>query len=440
MAFGTYSESTTISTSTETTTDFNAMLKRYMPYKLLKAEVEKRSYFLQKVNKKSNYKGGVMDIPFKAASASSFRYGKLIASTKITQSKYVKGLLQGYKEIWGAMKFYDHDLNRHPDAAQSFLESLLKELPDFAEAMKERVSQALLNGPALTEVTDVTNAATGIIKVKRPEMLELGQYVEIGATTAKKTGYVSTININDGSILIVTAISDVDAGTNPVDLSAVTAVVVGDSLRLEDGFDATLQFTSLPEQVLSEANGGSALLFGKSKVKYPFLQAYNHDGSGIAAGNILSTIFNAFSATKRIGKTANPTEVIMSYTNLQNAMAELEDVTTGANGIGSGRQFTAGDTKANAYGWTTIQVTGVKGVLTLVGINELRDDVIFGLDWRGIDLHSNGMFERRKSPSGNEFYEERTEDGFVYIVDIRFFGELVVSMPSYQFVIHSIDY
>jgi hypothetical protein len=349
------------------------MLKEYMPYDLLRAEVEKRTYFIQKAQKKTGYKGGVMPLPFEAGMASSYRYGKLIQSAKITQSKYVKGLLEGYKEIWGAIKFDDHDLHRHDDMKQSFVGMLLKEVPRFADGLKELISKAFLNGPSLTEVSGLTNAATGHLQVARPELLQYGQYVEIGATTAKHTGYISAIDMNTNDILVVTAISDVDAGTNPVDFTAATAIIVGDSLRIEDGFDASLQFTDLPSQLLSSANGGSATLFGLSKVKYPFLQAYNHDGSGIAANNILSTIFDAFTRTKTIGKMANPNEVIMSYKNLANAMKELE--ATGS-GIGTGRQFTAGDRKVNAFGWTTIEVSGVKGVLTLVGINEMRDDII----------------------------------------------------------------
>ena len=419
----------------DTTANFNEMLKRWMPYSLLKSEMEKRVYFLSKVNKKPSYKGGVGDIPFKAGAASSYRYGKLVNASKITQSKYVMGTINGYKEIWGAMKFLDQDLVKHDDLKQSFLEALVKELPDFVDGLKEQVSRALLNGPSLTAVTDITNAATGVIKVARPEMLEYGQYVQIGATTALHDGWVAAIDYNTKEVTIVTDMADVDAGTNLVDLTAGTTVSNGHTLRLEDGFNTSLHFTSLPQQLLSAVNGGEALHFGKSKVKYPFLQAYNHDGSGIAAADALETIFEAWGRTKQIARMSNITEVIMSFANLQNIMKELEAPSTG---IGTGRQFTAADTKVNAYGWTTIQVTGVKGSLTLVGVNELRNDLMFGLDWRGIDLHSNGLFERRKSPSGNEYYEERTEDGFVYIVDIRFFGELVVSIPANHFVIHGI--
>jgi hypothetical protein len=415
------------------------MLKRYNPYNILKEELKKRTYIIDKLTKKSDYMGGVMDVPFQAAKASSYRWGKLVAAADITSSKYVKGLVEGYKEIWGALKFYDHDLQRHKTLEASFVAKLLDEIPDFTQGLKEKVSLALLCGPSYLIATNVDDAADGKIIVNRPEYLEIGEYVEIGLTAANKTGYVATIDMNTNEILVVTAMTDVDAGTNPVDLSVATAVAVGDSLRMKDGFDTSLQFIDMPRQLLSAANGGDATLFGKSKVKYPFLQAYNKDGAAIADKDILETIFKAYNDTKRIGKLSNVTEVIMSEKNLARAMAELELVAADKN-VGAGRQFTAGDTKVNAYGWTTITVKGVEGGLTLVGINEMRDDLIFGIDWAGVQLYSNGMFEMRKSPkTGDYFYEERTEDGYVYIVDIRFFGELVVSRPSYQFVIHNIS-
>ena len=378
MAFGTYKESTTIETQTVTTKDLNKLIKQYLPYKLLFSEVEKRSYFIQKVNKKNGWKGGPMPIPFESGRASSFRMGALVADADITSNRYAKGFLEDYKELWGALKFHDHDLKRHDNLEQSFLTALLKEVPRFADSMKELLSKFLLNGPALAKVIGVAGAATGVLVVDRPEMLEIGQYVEIGLTTAKKSGYIATINMNTNEVTIVTAMSDVDDASNPVDLSDDTddtAIDVDDTFRIKDGFSADKQFISLPEQLLSAANGGLPTLFGLSKVKYPFLQACNYSGSAITATSILKTIFDAYGRTKVIGKMAMPSEVIMSYKNLMTAMNELE-LGTGADSVGQKRQFTAGDSKVNAFGWTEITVSGVKGSLKLVGINEMRDDIM----------------------------------------------------------------
>ena len=436
--YGTFSQTTNVETATVSSSQLNSLYKEYLTYDVLMKEVVDRSYVLQKVNKKNGWKGGPIPVPFEAAEASSFRMGSLIAQDSITETKYVRGLVENYKEIWGALKFNYHDLQKTGDLKQSFAQSILKELPRFAETLKTLISHFLLNGPDITKITDITDAATGIVKVARPELLKIGQYVEIGGATKKKGVYVGAININTFEVTCVTAITDVDALTNPVDLTAATAVIVGDTFRIEDGFNSDLQFTSLPQQLLSAANGGLATHFGKSKARYPFLQAYNHNGSAIAAGNILTTIFDAWARCQAIGANANVDSIMMSYRNLSWAMKELE-AGGGAGGIGKGRQFTAGDRKVSAYGWSEIKVMGINGKeLTLVGINEMRDDYIIGCDWRYVDLHTNGMVERVTSPDGNEFYTVRAENGYYFISDVRFFGELVVSMPSYQFIIHGI--
>jgi len=65
------------------------------------------------------------------------------------------------------------------------------------------------------------------------------------------------------------------------------------------------------------------------------------------------------------------------------------------------------------------------------------------MDWRALKLYSNGFFERRESPDGNQYYEQRVagpNGGYKYITDTRFFGELVVDRPSYCGVIHTIDF
>lgn len=425
--------------STTTTADFNGMLKKYLPYKMLIAEVIKRNYVMQKINKLTSYKGGVGELAFEAGAASSFRYGKLVSSAKITQKRVVKGFLKGYKEIWGAMKFNYHDLQRHGDMEKSFLANLLTEIPRFTEALSALISLQILNGPALCKITDVTDAANGKVVVDKPQLLEYGQLVQIGLSDPHKhEGYVSAIDMNTKTVTIT---SDMALST-PIDLTAVPPVLVGDELRIEDGFLPGLHFSSLREQFLSAANHGSAQLFGLDKVKYPFLQAHNASGASIAVGNVLGPIFDAYARSKEIGKLGNVSDVIMSYKWFAAAMRELEVPVSHAptGGVGAGRQFTAQDKAVNAFGFTSITVASVDGgaPLKLVAVNEMRDDIMFGIDWSTIDLHSNGMIERVVSPDGNEFYTERTPDGHVYITDIRFFGEVVCKMPCYNFVIHSI--
>jgi len=427
--------------ATTTSPSFDLMLKKYMPYELLREEIIKRDYFLQRVDKDQKWKGGEMQVPFKAGSARSLRYGKLVKESNITKRTHQLGIVSGYKEIWGAMKFEDSDLARHGDMEQSFIKILPEQIEEFLADMKEAVSGAFLNGSHI----DAHNAAGlnnnlvgGIAEVFRPERFTIGQLVE----TTSYVGLLKVVSID----METKTLALVDSVTSAVvDLSAV--FVAGEKFYYEGGKVAADTFTSLPDQLLSAANGGSANLFGIQKTLYPHLQAIQHDGSSLNAVNFLEKLFDFQIETKVRGK-GNPTEIIMSERNFAiaakilsgNSIVKAADLAgAAADSISSrGTVFTTEQTKASAYGWSEITVGSARGQLKLVGVNEMDDDKMFVMDWGALKMHSNGMFERRTSPEGRQFYEVRTENGYSYIVDIRFFGELVVSKPSHCGIVHSV--
>lgn len=80
---------------------FQDMLNEYLPYELLMEETMKRNYLLQHVEKDNDWKGGSLIVPFKGASASSYKYGGLTDTSDIAEYEYVRGEISGYKEIWG---------------------------------------------------------------------------------------------------------------------------------------------------------------------------------------------------------------------------------------------------------------------------------------------------------------------------------------------------
>lgn len=431
---------------TTTNVDFDTMIKRYMPYELLFEEVMKRDYFLGKVDKDQTWKGGEMQIPFMGAHASSISYGQLYDEANINEDKPVLGTVSGYKEIWGAMVFNDHDLQRHDNMAQSFLKILPDRLEAFIDRMKEAVSINLLNGSHMASL-DVAAAASdlvnGVVVVDRPARLSVNQFFEVGVVGTNRAAALADAGVYIGQIDISAKTVSVfeDKGlTTPADLSGTGInVQAGDKLFVKGATVAGQGFTSLRDQLLSAANGGSATLFGISKLAYPHLQATNFDGAGIDKDNILGVLFDAYNATRELGK-GNPTDLVMSFKNLGSCMRELELGSASSNKAYGRGDFSVADTRVNAFGWTEIDVVGVKGKLTIVGVQEMDDDIIYMLDWRGLKLHSNGFFERRTAPDGKQFYETRSTSGYKYIIDTRFFGELVVTKPSHCGIIHSISY
>jgi hypothetical protein len=423
---------------TDFNADFNNMLKRYMPYQLLDEETKKRSWFWGKVMKDENWFRGRLEVPFYGAEASSLAMGNLVGATDISESKPVLGYVDTFRELWGAMKFYEMDLDLHGDMEASFLKIYPDQLNKFIGRMSERISLILMNGylDKLT-ATGGTNG-TGVLDVNHPERFTIGERIHLydgtdaAANTAEDHGYVIAIDMANKRITV----SDTRGGSASATLdnsTNINAYTVANNARIDiqggSPTDSTeSRFTSLRSQVLSSANGGSASILNQTKTAYPYLQAQQHDGSSVTAANILDSTFDFFFDTLNLGK-GNPTEIVMDFTNFKNCAKALE----------VSRNFTVTDKKAG-YGWRSISVLGSEGEMDITAVREQENDVMFIQDWRGMKFHGSHFFDRKRHLDGNEFYLTRSAQGYDYIVDIRFFGDLVVSAPSHQGIVHSISY
>lgn len=410
-----------------TTRTFNDMLNEYLPNELLKEEFVKRDYLLSKIEKDDSWLGGNLVVPFKAAGASSVAFGSLTASNDIAEDKYVRGGVSGHKEVWGSMIFNHRDLMEHDQISeQNFLKILPGTIEDFLDYMKNVVSVNLLNGAHFAKAT-ADGTSGGLITVDRPDRFVIGQKVYVDDDDSVPTyGYVVDINMNTKVVHLQNARS---SGSD-VDLSNYTTAQ--NAKCYNDGAQSN-SFSSLRAALLSSANGGDSTLYGVTKTLYPYLQAINVSGADITASNIMEKIFDALTTIRQFGK-GNPTDVVMSYTNLASCIKRIE-ASKGAFNVVPGSQ------RASQFGWTEIEVGSVaKGSLKLVGVQEADDDVIMFLDWRALKFYSNGFFKKRRSPDGIEYFESRATTGYTYIVDMCLFGELVVQRPSYCGILYGISY
>lgn len=423
-----------------TTRSFNAMLNEYLHYDLLKAENNKRNYFLGKVERDNNFKSESIIVPFEAAAESSYAMGGMTDESDIAEAKFVRGVVSGQKEIWGTMKFHERDLKEHggtggTDGAseQTFLKNLPKRLSGFMDGMKEVVSTALLAGAHLASLT-ANGDNTGVLLVDRPERFLVGQKVVVDDNnSAPVTGYVSTIDLNASSILVVTA----RGGATPVDFTAYTTAQSA-RIFIDGGETVANRFTDIVDQLLPASAGGSANLFGVSKLAQPYTQAIAVNGGvgglAVSATNILDSIFDAWQTVISKGRGTSDKTVLMSYKHMGNIMKKLEA------GSGAYRHI---DTKVSSFGYTEITVTGVKGVLKLAAVQEMRDDVWIFVDWTALKFHTNGDFYIHKDPEGKMYYTKRiagANGGYVYIVDIALRGELVVHSPWKMGIVYGISY
>lgn len=407
-----------------TTTSFDSMLNQYLTYPLMKEELVKRDYILSKVEKDDGWKDGTLIVPFKAAGASSIAFGSLTASTDVAEDSYVRGEVSGYKELWGTLVFNHRDLIQHDGkiTETSFLKILPDAVDDFMDYMKMATSTVLLRGPNFAATTVIANTNNGLLTVDRPDFFVIGQKLTV--ENAVVALYVTAININTKVITVSSS-----RGGAAYDFSADN-VASGSKIYHPGADDSTKVFASLPSMLLSAANGGGSTLYGQTKTAYPYLQAINVSGAAVTSTNILSKIFDAYVTIRSLGK-GNPAEAVMSYRNLGYVLQAIE-ASKGSFNVSPGSQ------KTSVYGWTEIEVGGVKGMLKIVGVQEMADDKILFIDWRALKFHSNGFFRKRLAPDGKHYFEVRATTGYSYLCDYMLFGELVLSRPSYCGIMHSI--
>jgi len=413
-----------------TTRSFQAMLNEYLSYDLMKEELIKRDWLLSNIEVEDGWKGGTIPVPFEGAAASSLKYGGLTGQSDISEYQYVRGQITAMPEVWGSLKFNHRDLMEHDGKVneKSFLKMLPGQIDNFMQGIKECVSEDILNGPKVAVVTDATNAATGIMIVDRIEKFMLGQkLVLIDNNSAQVDVYVIAINMNTSAVTL-----SLTRGGAAADVSAYTVAQAARFYR--DGVlvagTVTNAFASLRDGLLSAANGGSASLYGQSKLAYPYLQAINVDGSSVSSSNILTKLFDGYNEVRKKAR-GNANKIVMSYRNMGYVMAAIE-TQKGAFKV------TPTTSKASLYGWTEIELTSVKGSLTLIAVQELRDDVIMYLDMAAFKFITNGFFKKRTAPDGKQYFEVRDTTGYSYLLDICLFGEFVLHAPSKCGIMHSI--
>jgi len=382
----------------------------------------------------SESNGGTLIVPFEGAEASSMSFANLTASANISNAAYVRGQVDSYRELWGSMKFHEKDLIQHTDRKASFLKILPGKIDQFIARMAETVSHSLLNGNWICKLTATGDAAgTGMVTVDHPERLTINQYVTLADANSNGIElFVIAINM---STKVVTLSSTQGGSAYGSGLTGYT--VAQDAKLYVPGIwtaSSTIKsspsvfFTSLPDSLLSNANGGSATLYGQTKATYPYLQSVNILGSSITATNILEKLFDAFMEVITLGK-GMPTSMLCNMTHFANCAKSLE----------LNRQFTVTD-KAAGYGWRKINVLGAEGEMEIIGLRDMDSERIPIVDWNAFKFHGADFFERRRHLNGDEFFLERAVTGYTYIVDVRFFGDLIVNRPSHCGIVHTISY
>lgn len=413
-----------------TSRSFSDMLNEYLPNSLLFEEMIKRDWFLQNLEIDNSWKGGQLIVPFEGSYASTVEFGQLASSSDISEDDFVRGTISSQKEAWATLILNHRDLMEHDGRIPetTFLSLVPKRVESLMDKFKMAVSCQLGTGPHFAKAT-ADGTAGGVLEVDHIDRLTLNQKVSLDDdNSAPGDYYVIAININNSSNYGAVTLSATRGGA----AANISAYTTAQNAKLyHPGVQANGSFTSVRDALLSAANGGSATLHGQTKLAYPMLQAVNISGADITASNILDKLFDAYTKVRQRAK-GNADTIVMSFKHLGSVLKLLETQ--------KGPFVVTKNMQASLYGWSEIEITSVKGVLKLVGIVEMDDDVIFFLDLKSMAFRTNGGFRKRKGPDGREWFEVRNTTGYAYIVDMCLFGEMEHNKPGNNAILYSINY
>jgi hypothetical protein len=409
-----------------TSRSFGNMLNEYLPNDLMMGEYIKRDWLLNDCDIDYSWKNGPLVVPFYGAEASSISFGELTASGDIAEAETVRGTVSTYAEVWASLVLNQTDLAQHDGKIPetTFLKIVPNQADMLLDKMKQAVSTQMLNGSHFATFT-ANGTAGGVIAVDHIDRFCLGQKLQIDDNdSAALTVYVIAINI-DASTITVSA----TRGGAAVDVSMYTTAQTARCYH--PGVLTNGSFVSLRESLLSAANGGSATLYGVSKLSYPYLQATNISGATWTSATLLANLFDGYNTVRQKGR-GNANTIVLSFKHMASVMKAVETQ--------KGAYFVTKQPSASIYGWTEIEITSVKGTLKIVAVQEMDDDVIFYLDKKAYKFYTNGGFKKRKSPEGVEYFEIRGTSGYSYIVDFCCYGQFVVHSPNSCAVAYGISY
>ena len=414
---------------------FSAMLNEWLVYSdILEQTFQKQNWLMSNANMIKTWQGGQLIVPIQQSFASSMKMGGLTDIADVDGATYLRGSLPGYKEAYGSLQFHSRDLylDHFTLSAQNFLRILPDQIDQLMKLFKQSVSIQVLNGTFLDRPATAFDAATDVWAVAHPDRFTIGQKVVTSDGTTTVTGYIGNINVNTGICLYTTT----RGGATPVDLAGL--VEANTNMYIDGG--NTTNFGSLRSMLLPASAGGSDTFASLTKTTAPYMQAiqYNAGGSAgtgdwgtntaVKGSNMLQVVFDAMRKGYQLG--AEPKQFVMSYKNYSACLLALETNSGAYKNIKPNVSFA---------GYSMIEVGGVAGACELIGIREMQDDWIAGIDTKYLDFFcGNKPWQVMSTPDGVKYYTTRQTDGFKYTTDIVFAGDFLYRNPSSSVAIYNI--
>ena len=405
--------------------------------------------------KKQGWRGGPIQVPFDAGEQSNYQSGGgLVPLEDIAPDLYKRGVISGYKYVHGALQFQARDLEQLGGGTMvprdAFLQVKVAEKIQRNKArFKFNLSHAILNGGALVRAT--ANLTANTITVNRPNNLTRGQKLVLqntasGATPHRQEVWVQKINSNTR---VVTLATDKTLGT-AVALTPANYTLANAPVLFNPGDENPAnRLTSLPDQILTAANGGSANLFGIPKTDHQFLQAINVDdaqGSNTREA-VLDKIFdtaqtlihqgqpateggngmrmNEDGMRSATGRAFGSMKVLVSLEKVGLFKKYFRDKRESYFKVTKGKDLTFFDASRFKISTATDEV------LDIIGVKSMPDDRAYFIGDDTLMFYTLNYMGTYKDPQGNRWVIERDNSyGWSFVTDFYLYGEYIVKRPA----------
>ena len=142
-------------------------------------------------------------------------------------------------------------------------------------------------------------------------------------------------------------------------------------------------------------------------------------GTAVDGNDVLTLIFDAYRKNLQRGGEANT--AIMGYKHYSACMLALEKGSGGFRHVKESVQFA---------GYSKIEVYGVVGMITLLGIREMDDNWVALVNKADMTFYcGNKPFQPLVSPDGLKYFTKRASTGYQYLSDIGLVGDFLYKNP-----------
>lgn len=410
------------------------MSKNIQEHKLVMQECEERSFVMNRVKMKKDWRGcAPYEIPLELSFGGTITM-EMCLPEEPAKAAYEKLIVREQGQISASLCVEERTLRKHKKIdKESFIQLFGTQLDQISRKMTRWVDRGLLLSGSVDEI--VSNRAAlngnprgtlpagdsvvpGSLFVKCPKSFYRGDKFEIvsDTITAPLTVYVTSVNSADSYIVLQ---------TNPVDQSApVPAVLAGylleDNVRLlpcgyTEQKECGMGFCSIDEALGFD---GSTTYLGVDRSRSPILQGDIYDLTDVTGPTIVKELLQVFYRRLEDCSSENM-ELLVPYALFAIIVQEFEYT-----------KERDGKEKDAVYGYRTIRFCTPEGEVRVTPIAKMREDKAYIIDWSTF-MWLGDMSYKNPYEVGTTQPSWHRERGcsYTYFKDIYLHGKLVNVMP-----------